>query len=104
MQFTMVSDVPLAISGTFCATKVENKGESAITTIPQMNKKAISAGTDGLNKKNGESKQHRHDDNKARVAILFAPKYCESRPLATQAIAPQAIIKKDKRETFKLLW
>jgi len=50
MQFTIVSEVPLASSATFCATSVENKGESAITTNPQTNKKTSSAKLELLNK------------------------------------------------------
>ena len=41
IQFTIVKAVPLSLEGAFRATKVENKGESAITTIPQKIKKAI---------------------------------------------------------------
>ena len=104
VQLTMVSEVPLNSSATFCATNVENKGESAITTNPQKNKKASSKGADVVNKKNGDSRQHKQDRNKAIVAIFFAPKRCDSNPLAAQARAPQAIIKNDKNEIFKLLW
>ena len=39
IQFTMVNAVPLYFGMAFCATNVENKGESAITTIPQKIKK-----------------------------------------------------------------
>lgn len=39
MQFTIVSAVPLNFGMAFCATRVENKGESAMTTMPQNNKK-----------------------------------------------------------------
>ena len=39
IQFTMVKAVPLNLGIAFCATSVENKGESAMTTIPQNNKK-----------------------------------------------------------------
>ena len=45
IQFVMVNKVPLLSDGAFCATKVENKGESAITTIPQKSRnknKAVS--------------------------------------------------------------
>ena len=41
IQLTIVSEVPLASSATFCATRVENNGESAITTNPQKNKNAM---------------------------------------------------------------
>ena len=39
IQFTMVNAVPFSFEFEFCATKVENRGESAITTNPQKNKK-----------------------------------------------------------------
>jgi hypothetical protein len=35
IQFTMVKAVPFSFVGAFCATKVEKRGESAITTNPQ---------------------------------------------------------------------
>ena len=38
IQFTMVNAVPFNFGMAFCATRVENKGESAMTTIPQNNK------------------------------------------------------------------
>ncbi len=41
IQFTIVSAVPLSFLGTFNATKVENRGEPAITTIPQKSKKSV---------------------------------------------------------------
>jgi hypothetical protein len=41
MQFTMVSDVPRDAAGAFCAIKLENNGESAITENPQINKKKM---------------------------------------------------------------
>lgn len=101
MQFTMVSEVPLASSATFCATSVENKGESAMTTDPQTNKKISSAKVELPNKKNGDSKQHEQERNNAVVAIFFAAKRCDNKPLATQASEPHAMIKKEKSGTFK---
>ena len=41
MQFTIVSEVPRDSSGAFWATKDENKGESAITESPQINRKTM---------------------------------------------------------------
>src|SRR5205809_5274931 len=98
IQFTIVNDVPLDSSATFCATSVANNGESAITTNPQKNKKTTSAVEELLNKNNGESKQQQQDRNNAMVAIFFAPKRCESIPLAAQARAPEAMIKKESNE------
>lgn len=100
----MVSEVPLDSSATFCATRVENKGESAITTNPQNSKKLTSNGTEWPSKKNGESKQHKQDSANAIAAIRFAPKRCDNIPLTAHAMAPQAIITKDKSEIFISLW
>ena len=41
IQLTMVNAVPLNSAGALFATKVENKGESAITTKPQKIRKTI---------------------------------------------------------------
>lgn len=41
MQLTIVRAVPLSFFGALFATKVENRGESATTTIPQKIKKLI---------------------------------------------------------------
>lgn len=46
MQLTMVSEVPLDCGGALCATKVENKGESAITTMPQHTRNDINKQAD----------------------------------------------------------
>ena len=100
IQFTMVSEVPLDSSATFCATNVENKGESAITTNPQKNKKEINSGIELLNKNKGDNKQQQQDKSNVIVAIFFAPYFCDNKPLAMQAIAPQAIIKNEKRDTL----
>ena len=56
---------------------------------------------EGENKNSGELKQHKHDKNKEIVAIFFAPKQEESIPLKTQAIAPEAIIKKENKDTLR---
>ena len=75
MQFTMVSADPLDSCGAFCATKVENIGESAITTNPQNDRNIITMVVDPLNINNGETRQHAHDKNNATAAILFALTY-----------------------------
>ena len=85
MQLTMVSEVPLDISGAFCATNVENKGESAITTTPQKNRKVNNNGTELTNKNNGDTKQHIQDNNKDAIAVLFTPRYCDRYPPANAA-------------------
>lgn len=103
IQFTMVSDVPRDSGYALCATRVENKGESAITTNPQKNKNAIRSVEDGVNRNSGEVRQQRQDSNKAMVAIRLAPNRCENTPLITHAIPPEAIIRKDNKETFRFI-
>ena len=100
IQFTMVSEAPLEISAACRATKVENSGESAITTNPQNNKKLVSNAVDELNKNKGESKQHRQDNDRAMAAIFFSPNLCENNPAATHANAPHAMIMNDHRDTL----
>lgn len=73
MQLTIVSAVPLIWASAFCATNVENKGESAITTIPQKcikTKKTIGGKTV---KASGKIKQHAPESDKDRKAILLTP-------------------------------
>ena len=72
MQFTSIRAVPFVSTGAKRAIKVENKGESAITTIPQKTKKAIVRELELLKRKNGDSRQHRQDKNNAKVATGFA--------------------------------
>ena len=101
MQFTMVSEVPLDSPLAFFAINVENKGESAITTIAQKTRNMMSIVDDGLNKNKGESRQQQQERNNEIVAIFFAPKDWESNPLSTQAIPPDAITRKDNKEIFR---
>ena len=51
MQLTKVITDPLISCGAFCAIKVENKGESAMTTIDQKQIKKQNAVTDTVFKK-----------------------------------------------------
>src|SRR5215211_691213 len=95
IQLTIVSEVPLSSAGAFWATRVENRGESAMTTKLQKNRKVISVGNELLKSNNGESRQHTQESDRAMVAIFFVPKYCESIPLATHANPPKAMIRKD---------
>ena len=97
IQFTIVNEAPLDPTGAFLATRVENSGESAITAMLHINRNTTSADTDPLNKNKGESKQQAPDKNKAIAAILFSPQRCEINPLITQAILPEAMIRKDRK-------
>ena len=43
IQVTMVMDDPFNAASAFCATKVENNGESAITAMLQISKKMMNS-------------------------------------------------------------
>lgn len=104
IQFTIVSEVPLVSDGALCATSVESNGESAMTTNPQRNKKDSNRIGENDFKKSGAVKQHNPDINNHNEAIFFVPKRCESKPLITQAIPPKPIIRKENKDTFKLVF
>lgn len=72
-QFTIVSAVPFISDGAFCATNVENRGESATTTIPQIIKNRINRASDSIENINGEIRQQRHDMSNAIKAVRFVP-------------------------------
>ena len=74
IQFTMVKEVPLYWGGQVWATKVENKGESATTTIAQKIKYIIKIVV-LPNIKKGDSKQQTPDKYSAAFATNSAP-YC----------------------------
>ena len=101
MQLTIVKDVPLDASGAFWATKVENKGESATTTIPQKKRKINKIVMEFWDKKKGEIKQQIQEDDRAKVAIFLGLKRSENCPLNTQDKKPEAMIRKEKSGTFK---
>ena len=64
MQFTIVIAVPLSDSGAFCAIKVENNGESAMTTNPQKSRKRIKSILFSIRKNKGVAKQHAQESSK----------------------------------------
>ena len=103
IQLTIVREVPFESSAAFWATRVENKGESAITTRLHMKRKTMNWVAELEKRKNGETRQHKHDMKRAMEAIFFVPKCCESIPLKTHANAPEAIIKNDNSETLRLM-
>ena len=74
IEFTMVRAVPLDSEMAFCATNVENNGESAMTTIPQKIRYPKNRISESMIKVNGDNRQQKHDKPSAMVAILFAPK------------------------------
>jgi hypothetical protein len=64
-QFTIVSAVPFDSATVFCAINVENKGESAMTTIPQNMRKKIKNPRESIKKSKGEKRQHVPDRHNA---------------------------------------
>jgi hypothetical protein len=65
IQFTIVSAVPFDSATVFCAIRVENKGESAITTIPQNIREKIKNQMESMKKSKGEKRQHVPDRSNA---------------------------------------
>ena len=70
MLFTIVNAVPLFSGGAFTATKVENRGESGITDIPQMKRSPMSIVGEFNCQMIGEIKQHVPEINRAILAII----------------------------------
>ena len=95
IELTIVRAVPFISGGAFCATKVENRGESAITTIPQKSRKAINIISESRKNINGEIRQHPHDKSNAMNAIRFVPIACAKYPADTHANPPIPMIRND---------
>src|SRR4051812_34982186 len=102
--FTIVSEAPLEAAGALWAMSVENMGESATIVIPHIKRKIKSNGVVCVENTSGESKQQIQEINKAVVATLLGPCFNEIIPPKTQAIAPDAIIRKLINETVKPEW
>ena len=100
IQVTIVKEEPFSSVTTFCATRVENKGESAITAILHTSKKRIKTINESFNKKRGEIRQHRQEIAKDKVATFLVPNLLAIRPLITQEILPLTMIINDNRELF----
>ncbi len=73
IQLTMVSAVPFTSESALCATNVENKGESAMTTIPQIDKNISRMTIEDCNNMKGERTQLIPDINKELEAMFFSP-------------------------------
>lgn len=73
MQFTIVKAVPLLARGALLATKVENKGESAMTTKPQNIRKRTKKLGDAYSNIKGATQQQRKEENNAKIAVFFVP-------------------------------
>ena len=75
IEFTIVNAVPFNSTGAFCATKVENNGESAITTIPQKKRKTSNKIWELPPIINGDIKLHKPEAANALNAIFLAPEF-----------------------------
>jgi len=76
IQFTIVRAVPLSTDGAFLATKVEKRGESAMTTIPQKIRKAIKKKWDSALNIMPETRQQPQDRSNELNAIRLCPAVC----------------------------
>ena len=101
IEFTIVSAVPLSSTGTHCATKVENIGESEITVIPQNRRKKINTPLDCTPNINGEIKQQLAESSIEVKAIRFASMTKVRYALSTHAKVPIPIIAKDNKGILK---
>jgi hypothetical protein len=77
IELTMVRAVPLDSSLAFCAMRVENKGESAITTKPQKIRNIKNTIPDPNLKIRGDIKQQMQDRSRERKAVFFRPIICD---------------------------
>jgi hypothetical protein len=77
MQLTMVRDVPLVLSSASAATRVENIGESAMTTIPQNEKNNSICSGCPADSTSGERRQQHPEANSAHLAVLPGPQILE---------------------------
>ncbi len=73
----MVSAVPLFSAIAFLATRVENSGESEMTTIPQNRRNTMSNLSDPEVKMNGETRQQIQEQSRERKAMRFGPHFSE---------------------------
>ena len=94
MQFTIVSAVPLDAGSVCFATSVLNNGESAMTTIPQNNRKERLTNAEVCPTIKGDKRQQSPEQNNAVAAVAFSPILAEIKPLATQAGPPMAMTRK----------
>ena len=95
----MVSAVPFVVASVFCATKVENIGESAITTTPQNAKKPKNIELCAA-KNRGEARQQIPEASKAVSATFLLPHCCDRFPPTIHPKLPIPIIKNDQSETL----
>ena len=97
MQLTIVSAVPFISPEAFWATRVEKRGESAITTMPQNSMKPINKFSYSTKNTNGEIRQQPHESRRAVNAVFLVPIFCDTNPPNTHASPPIPIIINDKK-------
>lgn len=73
MELTIVNAVPRDDAGAFWATRVENKGESATTIIPQKIKKIRRISAAPNKKTRGEIRQQIPEKRSAIAAVFLVP-------------------------------
>ena len=100
IQFTIVKAVPFIFKSAFVATKVENSGESAMTTKPQINRKIKKKTSLRFSIKKGVNTQQIPESNNMAKATFLGGFFREISPLNTQPKKPIAITKKEYKETF----
>lgn len=98
----MVRAVPLLWVGTFCATNVENIGESAVTTTPQNIINASIIIENGCKNIKGDKMQQMPDKESDRRAIWIGRNLSESIPPTAQDMPPIAMMTKDHNDRSKL--
>ena len=101
IQLTIVSAVPFVSDAALCATKVENIGESAITTMPQKKRNAMNTIVLGVVMMGGEIKQDKTENERATIAVFGAPTLREIYPPIIHASPPIAMTAKDKMGTSR---
>lgn len=77
IQLIVVSAVPLILGSALWATMVENKGESAITTIPQKSKNTKNTVGDATWLTHGTKRQHNPESPKAIEATVLGLYFLE---------------------------
>ena len=98
----MVKAVPLNSDSALLATRVENKGESATTTIPQKMRNPTKIEFDSIENNHGDRRQQIQENNKAINAVFFVPTFAAIVAPITQDNPPLPIMTNDQNGTLRL--
>lgn len=98
IQLTMVREVPLRCWSQFCATRVENKGESATTLKPHIRSVISAKRSCSKYIANGAAIQQVAEMRTLHRAIEIEPCFKESFPESTHAKPPIPMIINDHNE------